>query len=222
MASAFATAGFTLYIEPVYVAVDSIMGGRNLAGLILSLSILAAFSQLHGAVTRAAGASEISSPTHAAVPLGNAKLLDTRISDSYSWILDERPSITSPSDPYLWIPTGHDAFLLAASSFIAYTSAASSEFLSVIFDKCPLPSGSASSRLRRLPGCHFLLLDLSATCGRPKESFSPYYGVGQGWPLSALHRPFNLAFGWHRTHCLLRHRRQVALAPDVSSVASSH
>ena len=81
MASAFATAGFTLYIEPVYVAVDSIMGGRNLAGLILSLSVLAAFSQLHVAVTSAAGASaKYRRPRTSRYLWAAQSCLDTRIS----------------------------------------------------------------------------------------------------------------------------------------------
>ena len=54
MASVFATAGFTLYIEPIYEAVDSLLGGRNFAGLMLSLFVLAAFLQLHIAVSNAA------------------------------------------------------------------------------------------------------------------------------------------------------------------------
>ncbi|MCB5275521.1 hypothetical protein BJG92_03072 [Arthrobacter sp. SO5] len=187
MASVFATAGFTLYIEPVYVAVDSIMGGRNLAGLILSLSVLAAFSQLHVAVTSAAGASANIVANARRGTFGRHKvawILASLILIA-GFLMSDLP-VTSPSliRTYGSQP-GMMAFLLAASSFIAYTSAS---IVRVLVSH--LRQMSAAFRFGFFLVCAGCLGAISLLAARSvlqfvadrsiQESFSPYYGVGQG------------------------------------------
>jgi hypothetical protein len=186
MASLFATTGFTLYIEPVYAAADSIMGGRNLTGLVLSLSVLAAFSQLHIAVTSAAGAS--------ANIVANARRSSFR-QHKVAWILasliliagffiSDLP-VTSPSLMRTYgSQPGMMIFLLAASSFIAYTSVSivrvlvrhlrqmSAAFRFGFFLVCAGCLGAISLLATR--SVLQLVADRSV-----QESFSPSYGVGQ-------------------------------------------
>ena len=187
MASLFATTGFTLYIEPVYAAVDPIMGGRNLTGLILALSVLAAFSQLHIAVTSAAGAS--------ANIVANARRGSFR-RHKVAWILasliliagflmSDLP-VTSPSLMRTYgSQPGMMIFLVAASSFIAYTSAS---IVGVLVRH--LRQMSAAFRFGFFLVCAGCLGAISLLAARSvlqlvadrsiQESFSPYYGVGQG------------------------------------------
>lgn len=183
LASAFATAGFTLYIEPVYILVDSITGNRNLAGLILSLCVLAAFAQLYTAVTNAAGP-----------PPGQQKLLKERrhravwITSSLIVVIGFSISdlpVTSPSliRTYGSQP-GMTAFLLAASFFIVYTSVSvirsvvgylsqmSAAFRLGFFLVCAGCFGAIS-----LLAVRSVLQIVSDHAGQ--ESFSPIYGVGQ-------------------------------------------
>lgn len=187
MASAFATAGFTLYIEPVYVAVDSIMGGRNLAGLILSLSVLAAFSQLHVAVTSAAGASAniVTNARRGTFGRHQVAWILASLILIAGFLMSDLP-ITSPSliRTYGSQP-GMMVFLLAASSFIAYTSAS---IVRVLVSH--LRQMSAAFRFGFFLVCAGCLGAISLLAARSvlqlvadrsiQESFSPYYGVGQG------------------------------------------
>lgn len=183
LASAFATAGFTLYIEPVYIFVDSLTGNRNFAGLVLSLCVLAAFAQLYTAVTNAAGP-----------PSGQQSLRKERRHRA-AWIasslivvvgfsISDLP-VTSPSliRTYGSQP-GMTAFLLAASFFIAYTSASvirsvfgylskmSSAFRLGFFLVCAGCFGAISLLAVRS------LLQLT-TDHAGQEFFSPFYGAGQ-------------------------------------------
>lgn len=183
LASALATAGFTLYIEPIYIFVDSITGHQNLAGLILSLCVLAAFAQLHTAVTNAAGA-----------PLGQEKVRKER-QHRVAWVasslivvfgfsISDLP-VTSPSliRTYGSQP-GMTAFLLAASFFIVYTSV--SVIRAVVGH---LSQMSAAFRLGFFLVCAGCLGAITLLAIRSvlqlvtdhagQESFSPFYGVGQ-------------------------------------------
>lgn len=186
MASAFATAGFTLYIEPVYAAVDSIMGGRNLAGLILSLCVLAAFSQLHVAVTSAAGASRSTGTYPSRGTLQRHKVAWTVSSLILvaGFAMSDLP-VTSPSllRTYGTQP-GMILFLLAASSFISYTS------LSIIRAVVGhLRQMSAAFRFGFYLVCAGCLGAISLLAARSvlqvvadrsvQETFSSSYGIGQ-------------------------------------------
>ena len=123
---------------------------------------------------------------------------------------------------------GMVVFLLAASSFIAYTSAS---IVRVLVSH--LRQMSAAFRFGFFLVCAGCLGAISLLAARSvlqlvadrsiQESFSPYLRrrPGGGRYLRCS-RAFNLAFGWHRTHGLLRYRCQVALTPDASSLASSH
>jgi hypothetical protein len=124
LASAFATAGFTLYIEPVYNAFDSLLGGRNVTGLALSLFVITAFLQLHIAVTSAAGAST-------QVPTYRRRWITQR--HKVAWMvcslalvagfaLSDLPVTSQSLLRTYGNQPGMVLFLLAASAFIAYTS----------------------------------------------------------------------------------------------------
>jgi len=124
MASVFATAGFTLYIEPVYEAVDSLLGGRNFAGLMLSQFILAAFLQLHVAVTNAAGASSrlATHPRQRIIRRHQVAWVLCSLTLAAGFAVSDLP-VTSPSLLRTYgAQPGMVLFLLAASAFIAYTS----------------------------------------------------------------------------------------------------
>lgn len=53
-AAGLATAGFTIYVEEVYYAVDPILGGGNHVGFAMAELVVAAFWQLHKSVVTAA------------------------------------------------------------------------------------------------------------------------------------------------------------------------
>lgn len=183
LASAFATAGFTLCIEPVYIFMDSLTGNRNLAGLILSLCVLAAFAQLYTAVTNAAGP-----------PSGQQNLSKER-RHQVAWVasslivvggfsISDLP-VTSPSliRTYGSQP-GMTAFLLAASFFIAYTSFGVIRSVMGYLSKM-----SAAFRLGFFLVCAGCFGAISLLAVRSvlqlvtdhagQESFSPFYGTGQ-------------------------------------------
>jgi hypothetical protein len=183
LASAFATAGFTLCIEPIYIFVDSLTGNRNLAGLILSLCVLAAFAQLYTAVTNAAG-----------LPSGRQNLSKER-RHQVAWIasslivvggfsISDLP-VTNPSliRTYGSQP-GMTAFLLAASFFITYTSV--SVIRSVIGYLSQMSAAFRLGFFLVCAGCFGAISLLAVrsvlqlvTDHAGQESFSPFYGTGQ-------------------------------------------
>lgn len=124
LASAFAAAGFTLYVEPVYYAVDSLLGGRNIAGLLLSLLVVTAFLQLHAAVSSAARPSPEAPTVLRRWPIQRYKAawLICCLAMLAGFSVSDVPVSTQSLLRTYGSQPGLLLFLVAASAFIVFTS----------------------------------------------------------------------------------------------------
>lgn len=185
LASAFATAGFTIYIERVYAAFDSILGGRNFAGLLLSLCVTAAFLQLHIAVSSAAqgctGGRSIR--IRGGVQRYKAAWMVCSLAMVAGFGVSDLPVTSQSLLRTYGAQPGMVLFLLAASTFIAFTSLAI--IRTVLSHLAEMSKAFRAGFFLVCAGCLTAIILLAARSVIPLVSdplnanFVNFYGTGQ-------------------------------------------